>query len=182
MKCMERSDPELSRRQIYVRDHCSGVAWALEHGELGEAYNVRGGNTRTNIEVTRKVLAMLNRPESLIKHIEDPRGDAHDKRYALDTTKIRSIGWQPEKQFDQALEETVRWFVDNVSWWRPVVESPEYHSTSKHTTAATSATICKQQLGRDTHAGVRPCYARIASMFRYPLMTRTIRTVDPFAS
>lgn len=114
------------RDWIFVRDHCSGIAWALEHGELGEAYNVGGGNERTNIEVTRQVLALLDRPKSLIKHIEDPRGHAHDERYALDTSKMRAIGWQPERPFDQALEETVRWYVDNERWWGAIVESWEY--------------------------------------------------------
>ncbi len=116
------------RDWIFVRDHCSGIAWALEHGELGEAYNVGGGNERPNIEVTRKVLGLLGKPETLIKHIEDPRGDAHDKRYALDTSKMRSIGWKPDHDFDAALEATVRWYVDNEWWWRPIVESPEYNT------------------------------------------------------
>lgn len=114
------------RDWIYVRDHCSGIAWALEHGELGEAYNVGGGNERPNIEVTRRVLQLLGKPETLIKHIEDPRGEAHDKRYALDTQKLRGLGWKPERSFEEALGETVLWYQRNECWWRPIVDSTEY--------------------------------------------------------
>ncbi len=116
------------RDWIFVRDHCSGIGWVLEKGELGEAYNVGGGNERPNIEVTRRVLALLGKPESLIKHIEDPRGEAHDKRYALTTQKLRDLGWRPERSFEEALEETVHWYVHNEAWWGPIVESPEYQS------------------------------------------------------
>ena len=116
------------RDWIFVRDHCSGIATALEKGVLGEAYNVGGGNERTNLEVTRKVLALLGRPESLIKHIPDPRGQAHDKRYALDSSKMHALGWRPERDFDETLAETVRWYVENERWWRPITESDDYKS------------------------------------------------------
>jgi len=116
------------RDWIFVRDHCAGIATVLEKGVLGEAYNVGGGNERPNIEVTRKVLALLGKPESLIKPIHDPRGEAHDKRYALQTGKIRALGWRPERDFDAALAETVRWYVENEWWWRPIVESAEYQT------------------------------------------------------
>ena len=114
------------RDWIFVRDHCRGIAAALELGEAGEVYNVGGSNERTNMEVVRKVLALLDKPQSLIKHIGDPRGQAHDKRYALDNTKLRSLGWTPERDFDEALKETVGWYVENESWWQPIVESGEY--------------------------------------------------------
>ncbi len=114
------------RDWIFVRDHCAGIGFALEHGQLGEAYNVGGGNERTNIEVTRKILGLLSKPESLIKHIPDPRGEAHDKRYALNSDKLHALGWKPERDFDEALEETVGWYVENESWWRPITESDDY--------------------------------------------------------
>lgn len=116
------------RDWIYVRDHCTGIATVLEKGVLGEAYNIGGGNERPNIEVTRKVLALLGKPESLIKHIGDPRGEAHDKRYALNTTKLRALGWKPEHSFEEALEATVRWYQNNEWWWRPIVESADYQA------------------------------------------------------
>lgn len=119
------------RDWIFVRDHCTGIAKVLQDGSLGEAYNVGGGNERTNIEVTKKVLALLDRPESLIKSIPDPRGASHDKRYALDCTKARALGWEPEHRFDEALASTVRWYVENESWWRPITESEGYRAFVK---------------------------------------------------
>ena len=114
------------RDWIYVRDHCTGIAKVLLEGAAGEAYNVGGGNERTNIEVTRTVLALLDRPESLIKSIPDPRGASHDRRYALDCSKAKALGWQPDHAFDQALQATVAWYVENESWWRPITESEPY--------------------------------------------------------
>jgi dTDP-glucose 4,6-dehydratase len=116
------------RDWIFVTDHCSGIGYVLENGELGETYNIGGGNERTNIEVTRKVLALLDRPESLITRIPDPRGDAHDKRYALNSNKARALGWAPARNFDEALAETVQWYVENEGWWRPITESAEYQA------------------------------------------------------
>jgi dTDP-glucose 4,6-dehydratase len=116
------------RDWIFVRDHCSGIAAVVEKGETGEAYNIGGGNERTNIEVTKKVLALLDKPETLIKPIPDPRGHAHDQRYALDSSKAHVLGWKPEREFDQALAETVRWYVENEAWWRPITESEEYRT------------------------------------------------------
>lgn len=119
------------RDWIFVRDHCTGIAKVLQDGSLGEAYNVGGGNERTNIEVTKKVLALLDRSESLIKSIPDPRGASHDKRYALDCTRAKALGWEPEHRFDEALSSTVRWYVENESWWRPITESEGYRAFVK---------------------------------------------------
>ncbi len=119
------------RDWIFVRDHCRGIAAALELGGIGEVYNVGGGNERTNIEVVRRVLALLGKPESLIKHIGDPRGRAHDRRYALDSSKLEALGWKPEHEFESALRETVGWYVANEDWWRPIVDSAEYQTFVK---------------------------------------------------
>lgn len=116
------------RDWIYVRDHCRGIATVLEHGALGEAYNVGGGNERPNIEVTRKVLDILGKPHSLIRHIGDPRGASHDRRYALATDKVRALGWAPEARFDAALEATVRWYVDHRAWWEPILADEGYQA------------------------------------------------------
>lgn len=106
------------RDWIFVLDHCSGIDTALHKGELGEIYNVGGGNERTNMELTKQLLRLLNKPESLITYVKDRPG--HDRRYSLDTSKIRALGWQPQYQFDEALELTVKWFVENEAWWRPI--------------------------------------------------------------
>lgn len=116
------------RDWIFVEDHCAGIACALEKGDPGEAYNIGGGNERTNIDVTRRVLALLGKPESLIKHIEDPRGEAHDRRYALNSDKLKALGWRPQHPFEAALEQTVRWYVENAWWWRTIVESSAYQA------------------------------------------------------
>jgi dTDP-glucose 4,6-dehydratase len=114
------------RDWIHVSDHCAGIATVLEKGSPGEAYNVGGGNERRNIDVTRKVLDFLGKPHSLIKHIEDPRGEAHDKRYALNTDKLCALGWTPGLRFEGALETTVRWYELNKPWWRKITEKRDY--------------------------------------------------------
>lgn len=107
----------------YVEDHCEGIDLVLHKGALGEFYNVGTGVETTNIEMARMILALLGKPESLIQHVTDRAG--HDRRYALDTGKLQALGWQSRHSFAQALEKTVRWYVDNEAWWRPI-KSGEY--------------------------------------------------------
>lgn len=114
------------RDWVYVMDHCAGIDHVLHHGTLGEAYNIGSDCERPNIEITQRLLQLLGKPESLVKQIGDPRGGAHDRRYSLDASKLRSLGWKPTYDFDAALEQTVRWYVDNEVWWRPIVASPDY--------------------------------------------------------
>jgi dTDP-glucose 4,6-dehydratase len=116
------------RDWLFVEDHCAGIATVLEKGVPGEAYNIGGGNELTNADLTRRVLDLVGRSHDLIRHIPDPRGAAHDARYALDCTKAAGLGWHPVHAFDQALEATVRWYVDHEDWWRPIVNSPEYQA------------------------------------------------------
>jgi len=111
------------RDWLYVDDHCAGIDLVLRQGKPGEAYNLGGENERHNIDVVRQMLSILDKPESLIQHVEDRPG--HDRRYALDNSKIRELGWQPSLSFDQALERTVRWYADNEHWWRKL-KSGEY--------------------------------------------------------
>lgn len=106
------------RDWLHVDDHCSAILHLLEHGESGEVYNIGGGNERENVEVTRRVLEILGKPESLIKRVEDRVG--HDRRYSLDASKLRRLGWEPQVAFETGLEDTVRWYVDNEWWWRPI--------------------------------------------------------------
>lgn len=106
------------RDWLFVTDNCSAVDLVLEKGEIGEVYNIGGGQERTNIEITKAVLQALGKPDSLIRHVEDRLG--HDRRYSLDFSKVRALGYEPGADFEAMLEETVRWYVDNRAWWDPL--------------------------------------------------------------
>lgn len=108
----------------YVLDHCEGIDVVLHKGALGEIYNVGTGQEMTNIEMTRIVLETLGKPESLIKHVEDRAG--HDRRYALDVSKLRALGWESRHTCAEAVEKTVRWYAENESWWRPIKSGALY--------------------------------------------------------
>jgi len=108
------------RDWLHVEDHCAAVDFVLAHGVAGEVYNIAGESERTNLEVTRIILQALDRPESLIRFVTDRPG--HDRRYSLDAGKLARLGWRAAKVFEEALERTVRWYVDNPDWWRPVRE------------------------------------------------------------
>ena len=108
----------------YVLDHCEGIDVVLHKGALGEIYNVGTGQEMTNIEMTRIVLETLGKPESLIKHVEDRAG--HDRRYALDVSKLRALGWENRHTCAEAVEKTVRWYAENESWWRPIKSGALY--------------------------------------------------------
>ena len=107
----------------YVLDHCEGIDLVLHKGALGEFYNVGTGVETHNIDMARKLLDLLGKPHSLITFVPDRAG--HDRRYALDTSKLQALGWRSRHSFDQALEATVRWYVNNQDWWRPI-KSGEY--------------------------------------------------------
>ncbi len=107
----------------YVLDHCEAIDVVLHKGQPGEVYNVGTGVETHNIDMARQILDLLGKPHSLLQSVPDRAG--HDRRYALDTSKLRALGWQPRHTFAQALELTVRWFVENEWWWRPI-KSGEY--------------------------------------------------------
>ncbi len=111
------------RDWIYVLDHCEAIDVALHKGRPGEIYNIGAGNELPNIELTRLILKLLGKPESLIRYVKDRPG--HDRRYSLDCTKIKALGWRPRHRFEEALAETVRWYVENQWWWRKI-KSGEY--------------------------------------------------------
>ncbi|MGD9695724.1 MAG: dTDP-glucose 4,6-dehydratase [Thermoleophilia bacterium] len=106
------------RDWIHVEDHCEGIWTAMERGEPGEVYNVGGGNEVPNIEITRRILELTGRDASLIRHVTDRPG--HDRRYALDTTKLRGLGWSPSRAFGDAIEATVTWYREQRAWWEPI--------------------------------------------------------------
>ena len=99
----------------YVTDHCEGIDVVLHRGVAGEAYNVGTSVETRNIDMAHKILDLLGKPRSLITYVKDRAG--HDRRYALDTDKLRALGWKSGHTFDQALEKTVKWYVDNPAWW-----------------------------------------------------------------
>ncbi|HZT43860.1 MAG TPA: dTDP-glucose 4,6-dehydratase [Chthonomonadaceae bacterium] len=121
-------DGQQVRDWVYVMDHCAGIDTVLHQGTLGEAYNIGSEGELPNIEIVNRLLKLLDKPESLVKRIADPRGGAHDKRYSIDATKLRALGWRPTHDFETALEQTVRWYVDNEAWWREIVASPDYQA------------------------------------------------------
>jgi dTDP-glucose 4,6-dehydratase len=116
------------RDWIYVLDHCEALDVVLKKGGAGEVYNIAGGNELTNIQVVEKVLELLGKPRSLIEFVEDRPG--HDIRYSLDSSKIsRELGWRPKHTFEQALETTVEWYVENGWWWKPLADERTLHPT-----------------------------------------------------
>jgi dTDP-glucose 4,6-dehydratase len=112
------------RDWLYVKDHCRGIDLALHNGVAGEAYNIGGGNERTNMEITQHLLRLLDKDSGLIKHVADRPG--HDWRYSLDTSKIASLGYQPQRSFDEDLSATVAWYRNNEDWWRSIRQSADY--------------------------------------------------------
>lgn len=106
------------RDWLYVEDNCTGIDLALREGKVGEIYNIGGGNELTNRELTDQLLALAGAGEESIQYVEDRLG--HDRRYAIDTSKIRALGWEPSRKFVDALEETFGWYRDNRWWWEPL--------------------------------------------------------------
>ncbi len=116
-------DGKQVRDYQYVLDHCEAIDIVLHHGKIGEVYNVGTGQETENIVMAKLVLKLLGKPESLIQHVPDRPG--HDRRYALDITKLRRLGWEPSHTFEEALTKTVKWYVENEWWWRKL-KSGEY--------------------------------------------------------
>lgn len=111
-------DGQNIRNWIYVRDHCEAIDQVLHHGSIGEIYNVAGSHERTNLQVTSEILKLLDKPESLIRRVPDRPG--HDRRYALDDRKIRSLGFSPRTDFSDGLSQTVQWYRENPKWWQKI--------------------------------------------------------------
>ncbi|GAI03226.1 unnamed protein product, partial [marine sediment metagenome] len=109
-------DGQNVRDWIYVLDNCAAIDFIIHKGKPGEIYNVAGNNEMKNIDLTRLILKMMNKPEDLIEFVKDRPG--HDRRYALDSAKIEKLGWKPHHNFKQALEETVEWYRSNLEFSR----------------------------------------------------------------
>jgi dTDP-glucose 4,6-dehydratase len=116
-------DGKQRREWLHVGDHCTAIDLVLRRGAAGEAYNI-GGQERENLEVVRRILDLTGARPELVRHVEDRPG--HDRRYAVDSSKLRALGWAPQRSFDTGgLEETVDWYRSNREWWEPI-KSGEY--------------------------------------------------------
>ena len=113
------------RDWLHVEDHCRAIDLLIEKGNAGEVYNIGGGNEIQNIDLTHRILELLDRPTSLITPIEDRLG--HDRRYSVDTGKLQALGWRPQHAFEKGLRATIDWYRENEWWWRPIKEAdPAY--------------------------------------------------------
>jgi dTDP-glucose 4,6-dehydratase len=116
-------DGRQRREWLHVEDHCAAIELALRSGSAGEAYNI-SGQERENLEVVRRILDLTGASPDLVRHVADRPG--HDRRYSVDSSKLRDLGWTPRHSFDAGgLEETVAWYRDNAEWWQPI-KSGEY--------------------------------------------------------
>jgi dTDP-glucose 4,6-dehydratase len=106
------------RDWCYVEDNCAGVDLVLRQGQIGEIYNIGAGNEVTNKVLTDLILELCGADHSMIEYVSDRLG--HDRRYSIDTSKIRALGWKPEREFQEAIEATVGWYRDNRAWWEPL--------------------------------------------------------------
>lgn len=106
------------RDWLYVDDHCSGIDTVLRSGVVGEIYNIGGGNEITNRELTDRLIGLCGRDDSAIDYVEDRLG--HDRRYSIDCSKLRDLGWDTEQDFAEGLERTVGWYRENRPWWEPL--------------------------------------------------------------
>jgi len=112
------------RDWIYVLDHCRAIDFVIQKGKPGEIYNIGASNEWQNIDIVKLILKKLGKPESLIKFVKDRPG--HDRRYAMDWTKIKNeLGWEPVYTFEEAITETINWYIQNENWWRRII-SGEY--------------------------------------------------------
>ena len=115
------------RDWLHVLDHCRAIDLLIDTASNGEVYNIGGGNDVMNVDLTHQILDGLGKPRSLIKPVPDRPG--HDRRYCLDTTKLRSLGWSPQVPFGDGLRETIEWYRSNQWWWRPIKEQdPNFKS------------------------------------------------------
>jgi len=106
------------RDWLFVLDNCAAIDLVLRQGTDGEVYNVGGGTEVENVDLTRQILRLTGKPETLIRPVTDRAG--HDRRYSLDSTKVGQLGWRPRHAFAEALAETVRWYREHETWWRPL--------------------------------------------------------------
>ena len=110
----------------YVEDHCEGIDAVLRRGQIGEVYNIGTGSELRNIDMTHLLLDTLGKPYSLIQPVSDRPG--HDRRYSLDVSKLKALGWQPRHTCAEAVVKTVRWYQANEWWWRKIKSGEHYRA------------------------------------------------------
>jgi dTDP-glucose 4,6-dehydratase len=110
-------DGRQRREWLHVDDHCAAVEVVLRKGASGEAYNI-GGEEHENLAITERILELTGADPALVRHVDDRPG--HDRRYSLDDSKLRGLGWSPQRALDDGLAETVAWYRDNRAWWEPI--------------------------------------------------------------
>lgn len=113
------------RDWLYVEDHCRAIDLILQRGKAGEIYNIGGNNEYRNLEIVKRICKELGKSERLISFVADRKG--HDLRYAVDSSKMRGLGWVPETKFDDGIGSTVKWYLENAAWWSAVL-SGEYRN------------------------------------------------------
>ena len=106
------------RDWLFVDDHCSAIDLLIHRGDKGEVYNVGGGNLLNNRELTGRILDYLDLPETLIRQVKDREG--HDRRYALDSSKLKALGWTPAADFESEMKATIDWYSNNRWWWEKI--------------------------------------------------------------
>ena len=106
------------RDWIHVEDNCRAIELVFERGEAGTVYNVGGGSEITNLVLTRKILALMGKDDSMIEYVADRHG--HDFRYSIQTERLRRLGFKPKWTFDAGLAETIRWYQTHSDWWKPL--------------------------------------------------------------
>lgn len=112
------------RDWLYVEDHCAAIDLILQKGEIGQVYNIGGHNEMRNIDIVKLICKALDKPESLITYVTDRKG--HDMRYAIDPSFIyNELGWLPQTKFEDGIQKTIKWYLDNRSWWENII-SGEY--------------------------------------------------------
>jgi len=111
------------RDWLYVEDNCAGIDKVLRSGKVGEIYNIGGESERENLVITKLILAELGKSEDLIEYVKDRPG--HDRRYSIDCSKLKKLGWQPKVNFEEGIKKTVRWYQDNKSWWKKIKEKQQ---------------------------------------------------------
>jgi dTDP-glucose 4,6-dehydratase len=109
------------RDWLHVDDHCSAIDLVLRQGEAGEVYNVGAGEEHENVEIARLIVDHLGVASSLVRHVDDRAG--HDRRYSLETAKIRSLGWEPRSDWEKGVRSTIDWYRENRDWWEPIKRS-----------------------------------------------------------
>lgn len=117
-------DGQQVRDRLFVEDHCEALDLLLHQGEPGEAYNIGADNQRPNLDVAELILGLLEKPRSLIRFVQDRTG--HDRGYYLDFEKIRALGWTPRHDFQQTIEGTVEWYLQNRWWWEKLRDTPQF--------------------------------------------------------